>query len=337
MSKPNKMKVEYNWGPRCWFFDEAMAAHNFNGTEHAIMYVVQRLTYSEPDWDRPGRRKEGAKISHAEFKRRTGRALSAIQKAITRLESANVLIVIKRGLGRGVTSEYGINARIDEWKIERIGTVDEVIYPGKNYLKKTTSNSEKDTSYEVHKGQSDLPQLRYNNSEFEVVLGVKRGSFSTSEPYSHKGPLVAKEILRVKEKKEEEIFSSQPVPKKVRILSDLDERPAPLPLITCPDEALRYQNLSPMEAYSQAARLYTGNFGRDLSPVETESLEAFIGLSEFKGTLLRIWIMTIEPARDKWKAEKPKTKQGKTQSPFWTLREMAGDEFADLKGRRKSS
>lgn len=308
MSNPRtKLKVEYNWGPRCWFFDEAMAAHDFNGTEHAIMYVVQRLTYSEPDWNRPGRRKEGARISIAEFKRRTGRATSAIQKAISSLEKANVLIVISRGAGRGNSSEYGINARIDEWKVERIGAVDEERYPGKKYPKK-------DTLIEVQNSSEDIPQLRYNNGEIEVGLGAKRGNFTTSELLSHKASLSPKEILRVKESTAEVLISSK-------------------------EDAMKADPMDQTTALNHADRNYFRRFGQSLSPAEKMDLADYFELSEHKNSLLAIWLEILPIAFDERQAMRrdPDRARYTKGSPYKLARRMAGDRYAELKALKKSS
>lgn len=321
MSLPRKkLQVEYNWGPRCWFFDEAMAAHNFNGTEHAIMYVVQRLTYSEPDYARPGRRKEGAVIPLKEFQRRTGRALSAIHKAILRLEQANVLIVITRGLGRGKASEYGINARIDEWKIPRIGTVDEEKYPGKIYLKKGTSN-------EVNTGGSVLPQMRYNSDSFEVILGANRGNFTASEPLWDNGSLAAKEILRER--------VNTPLPPNgggdgfppAGVTEDL---------ITTFDAAILRQDIPATIAVSHAERNYANIFGQSLSPEERSDLREFFDLSRFRGSLLGLWIQALPTAfaeRQEMRSD-PERKRYARGSPYKATRRIAGDLYAELKAKQ---
>lgn len=179
-----RLKIKYPWGPSCWFFDEAMAAHKFNGTEYAVLWLMRRLTFGEPDYNRPGYRKESACISVEEIHRRTGRAPSAIRRALESLERANVLIVVAPAQGTKAR-ELGINSRIDDWKIPRIGQVEQQKYPGVGCLKRGTLAS----------AQGD-PKKSTLGASIEAPYGSKKGTLAERNPAPRKAANPPSEIFR---------------------------------------------------------------------------------------------------------------------------------------------
>jgi hypothetical protein len=189
MSK-HKLKTKYGWGPSCWFFDEAMAAHKFSGTESAIMWLLRRVTFGEPDFSRPGYRKESVRISLQELHARTGRATSSIERALANLEKSNVLMV--HSPARGTTAkEYGINTRIDEWTLPRIGEIKEKDYPVGSPPAGTPPAG---TLAEKNRDPREQKQGPYDAQI--GTLAEKIGTLATSEPYSHKAADPPSEILR---------------------------------------------------------------------------------------------------------------------------------------------
>lgn len=241
MKPVQKLRLKYDWGPSCHFFDEAMAAHKFTGTEHALLWALRRVTFGEPDWERPGYRLESARVSLEEFQRRTGRSLAGIRKALENLEKSGVIIKVSGPHGV-VATEYGINSRIAEWKVPRLGQVDATRYPGSGCHSSSTlaccSSStlealdcHSSSTLETSESSTLEPQKWHPSAQEVAPYESKSSTLAESQPNQDKGSDPPSEILREKE------YKSKIAP---------DEKPEELSL----EE--RAKRLTPSEAKAKA-------------------------------------------------------------------------------------
>lgn len=296
------LRLKYDWGPACHFFDEAMAAHKFSGTEHSILWILRRLTFGEPDFSRKGERKESVCISVGELKRRTGRAESQIRKALLDLEAYGVLIVLSPAHATKA-KEYGINTRIDEWKVRRIGQIYKTKYPG--------------SAGRGCLSAGPLPAGTLSTCP-QAPSRLPAGTLTASEPYSHKAVDTTGEILRVKSKRSPIVpEGTEPVFEEIKT----------------PQQALSRKDLSREEATVHAELAYTKRFARGFSAREaTELREAYFAASPSRGLLLAAWLASIEPAyqdRRERKAD-PERARYVSRSPFRDVYATAADAYADV-------
>lgn len=295
------LRLKYDWGPSCHFFDEAMAAHKFSGTEHSILWILRRLTFGEPDFSRKGERKESVCISVGELKRRTGRAESQVRKALLNLEAYGVLIVLSPAHATKA-KEYGINTRIDEWKVRRIGQIDKTKYPG--------------SARRGCLSAGPLPAGTLSTCP-QAPSRLPAGTLTESEPYSHKAADPTGEILRVKSKR------SPIVPKGTEPVFEEIKTPA---------EALAKKGLTTPDAVIAAEGRFTKRFARGFSNRErTELAEAYFAASPDPRLLLAAWLAAIEPAYEDRRDRKrdPERARYVSNSPFRDVYTMAAEAYAD--------
>lgn len=103
------------------------------------------------------------------------------------------------------------------------------------------------------------------------------------------------------------------------------------------EQAVAHQSMAVDEAVIHASRAYTKRFARTVSKRESLDLQTFFSLSDFRGSLLAIWITALESAfndRRERKAD-PDRQRYVARNPFADVYQFAADDYAERKAAQQ--